>query len=149
MKVSECMTREVTTIAPDRTIRDAARLMSDRDIGAIPVGDNDRLVGMITDRDIAVRAIGRGKGPDTLIREVMTDEVLYCFEDEELNHVARNMGDIQVRRLPVMDRQKRLVGIVALGYIANGATSKRLVGEALSGISREGGPHDQSQTTAH
>ena len=136
MKVSECMTREVTTIAPDRTIRDAARLMSDRDIGAIPVGDNDRLVGMITDRDIAVRAIGRGKGPDTLIREVMTDEVLYCFEDEELNHVARNMGDIQVRRLPVMDRQKRLVGIVALGDLTVGKAHREAAEKALEGVSQ-------------
>jgi CBS domain-containing protein len=138
MKVSECMTRDVNTIAPDRTIREAARLMSSKDIGAIPVGDNDRLVGMITDRDIAVRAIGQGKGADTPVRDVMTRELMYCFEDEDVNHVARNMGDIQVRRLPVMSRDKRLVGIIALGDIACGATSKRLVGEALSGISREG-----------
>ena len=137
MKVSECMTRDVNTIAPDRTIRDAARLMADKDIGCIPVGENDKLVGMITDRDIAVRAVCEGKNPDTPIREVMTGELMYCFEDEDVNHVARNMGDIQVRRLPVMSRDKRLVGIIALGDIACGATSKRLVGEALSGISRE------------
>jgi CBS domain-containing protein len=137
MKVSECMTRDVNTIAPDRTIRDAAKLMADKDIGCIPVGENDKLVGMITDRDIAIRAVCEGKNPDTPIREVMTGELMYCFEDEDVNHVARNMGDIQVRRLPVMSRDKRLVGIIALGDIACGATSKRLVGEALSGISRE------------
>jgi CBS domain-containing protein len=137
MKVSECMTRDVNTIAPDRTIRDAARLMADKDIGCIPVGENDKLVGMITDRDIAIRAVCEGKNPDTPIRDVMTGELMYCFEDEDVNHVARNMGDIQVRRLPVMSRDKRLVGIIALGDIACGATSKRLVGEALSGISRE------------
>jgi CBS domain-containing protein len=137
MKVSECMTRDVNTIAPDRSIRDAAKLMADKDIGCIPVGEHDKLVGMITDRDIAIRAVCEGKNPDTPIREVMTGELMYCFEDEDVNHVARNMGDIQVRRLPVMSRDKRLVGIIALGDIACGATSKRLVGEALSGISRE------------
>ena len=144
MKVSECMTRGVATIAPGRSIRDAARLMAEKDVGAIPVGENDRLVGMITDRDIAIRAVCEGKGPDTRIQDVMTGELMYCFEDEDVNHVARNMGDIQVRRLPVMSRDKRLVGIIALGDIACGATSKRLVGEALSGISREGGTHDQA-----
>ena len=142
MKVSDCMTRDVTTIAPDRTIREAARIMGEKDIGALPVGDGDRLVGMITDRDIAVRAVCEGKGPDTKISEVMTGELMYCFEDEDINHVARNMGDIQVRRLPVMSRGKRLVGIIALADIACGATSKRLVGEALSGISREGSSLD-------
>ena len=144
MKVSECMTRDVSTIAPDRPIRDAARLMADKDIGCIPVGENDRLVGMITDRDIAIRAVCEGKAPDTPIREVMTGELMYCFEDEDVSHVARNMGDIQVRRLPVMSRDKRLVGIIALGDIATGATSKRLVGEALSGISREDTGREQA-----
>ena len=144
MKISDCMTREVTTISPDRTIRDVAKMMAEIDAGAVPVGENDRLVGMITDRDIAIRAVARGLGPDTRIQDVMTGELMYCFEDEDVNHVARNMGDIQVRRLPVMSRDKRLVGIIALGDIACGATSKRLVGEALSGISREGGTHDQA-----
>jgi CBS domain-containing protein len=143
MKVSECMTPAVTTIAAGQTIRDAARLMAEKDVGAIPVAENDRLIGMITDRDIAVRAVCEGKAPDTPVREVMTPELMYCYDDEDVNHVARNMGDIQVRRLPVMSRDKRLVGIIALGDIACGATSKRLVGEALSGISREGGEHAQ------
>ena len=145
MKVSECMTRDVSTISPDRTIRDAAKLMASKDVGCIPVGEDDKLVGMITDRDIAIRAVCEGRSPETPIREIMTGELMYCFEDEDVNHVARNMGDIQVRRLPVMSRDKRLVGIIALGDIACGATSKRLVGEALSGISREGA-HDPSST---
>lgn len=140
MKVSECMTREVTTIAPDRTIRDAARLMSDRDIGALPVGENDRLVGMITDRDIAVRAVAAGKGPDTPVREVMSKDIKYCYDDEDLDHVAKNMADIRVRRLPVVNRDKRLVGIISLGDVAN-KEGEQPAGKAVAGVSRPGGPH--------
>src|ERR1700752_3255937 len=114
MKVSECMTREVRTIAPNQSLRDAARLMAELDVGALPVGEDDRLVGMITDRDIVVRAVCEGKGPDTNVRDVMSPELKYCFEDDDIDHVARNMGDIQLRRLPVMSREKRLVGIVSI-----------------------------------
>jgi CBS domain-containing protein len=143
MKISDCMTRQVRTIAPERSIQDAARLMAEMDVGALPVGDNDRLVGMITDRDIAVRAVGEGKGPQTPIRDVMSEEIKYCYEDDELEDVARNMGDIQVRRLPVLNREKRLVGIVALGDLASSDADNECVGEALEGISREGGKHNQ------
>jgi CBS domain-containing protein len=113
------------------------------DAGALPVGENDRLVGMITDRDITVRAVGAGKGPDTPIREVMSKDVRYCFEDDELDEVAENMADIKVRRLPVLNRDKRLVGILSLGDIAltEGAGS---AGSALCGISEPGGEHSQS-----
>jgi CBS domain-containing protein len=140
------MTRDVRTISPDRTIREAAQTMVAMDLGVLPVGENDRLVGMITDRDIAVRAVAEGKGSDTPIREVMTQDVQYCFEDEDVDSVASNMGDIQVRRLPVLSRSKRLVGIVALGDLACGETDKQTVGEALGSISRHGGQHTQ---TAH
>src|SRR5919106_2528200 len=118
MRVSEAMTREVRVANPGQTIRDVAKIMAEIDAGAIPVGENDRLVGMITDRDIAIRAVARGKGPDTPVREVMSGELKYCFEDEDLERVAKNMGDIQVRRLPVVSRDKRLVGIVSLGDVA-------------------------------
>ena len=135
MRVSEAMTRDVCLARPDQTLKEAAQLMSRADIGSLPVEENDRLIGMITDRDIAVRAVAQGKGPDTPIREAMTSEVKYCFEDEDIDHVAHNMGDQQIRRLPVVDRQKRLVGVVALGDVAlcpaNGSA-----GEALSQISR-------------
>src|SRR5438045_5501419 len=110
MRVSEAMTREVRVANPDQSIREVARIMAEIDAGALPVGDNDRLVGMITDRDIAIRAVAAGKPPTTPIREVMSSEVKYCFEDEDLSHVAENMGDIKVRRLPVLNREKRLVG---------------------------------------
>jgi CBS domain-containing protein len=132
---------------PHQTVEEIARLMCDADIGCLPVRDNDRLVGMVTDRDIAVRVIGCGKGPDTPVREVMSAEVKYCFEDEDLDDVAQNMGEQQIRRLPVLDRQKRLVGVLALGDVAlvdgNGSA-----GDALSQISRPGGDHSQSNDNA-
>jgi CBS domain-containing protein len=143
MRVAEAMTRDVRIASPDQTIRDAAGLMAQCDAGAIPVGENDRLVGMITDRDIAVRAVAAGKGPDTPVRDVMTPEIRYCFEDEDLQHVVKNMADIRVRRLPVVSRDKRLVGIVSLGDIALNE-GKKLAGEAISGVSKHGGPHSQS-----
>ena len=107
-------------------------------------GENDRLVGMITDRDIAVRAVAEHKGSDTPVREVMTRDVKYCFEDEDLEHVASNMADLRVRRLPVVDRDKRLVGIVSLGDVSL-VQGRGAAGDAVTGISRSGGPHSQSQ----
>ena len=145
MKVSDCMTRKVRVIEPEMSLREAARLMADLDAGVLPVGQNDRLVGMLTDRDIAIRAIGAGKGPDTRVSDIMSAEVKYCFEDEDIDHVVRNMGDLQVRRLPVMNRDKRLVGIVTLDDIAtHRRTDCEVVGEALGSISRQGGTHSQS-----
>jgi CBS domain-containing protein len=118
MKVSEAMTRDVRVANPAETIRQAAQTMAQLDAGVLPVGENDRLVGMITDRDIAVRAVAAGKAPDTPIRDIMSSDVCYCFDDQDINDVAINMADIQVRRLPVVDRNKRLVGILSLGDIA-------------------------------
>ena len=119
MKVKDAMTRDVRLVRPNQSIREAAHLMAELDIGCLPVEDNDRMVGMITDRDIAVRAVSEGRGPDTPIREVMSREVKYCFDDQSVDEVTRNMGDIRVRRLPVVDRNKRLVGILSLGDLAD------------------------------
>lgn len=143
MKVREAMTNDVCLAHPDRTIREAAQMMTEHDIGALPIGENDRLVGMITDRDITVRAVANGKGPDTKIRDVMSEQVMYCFEDEDVADVAQNMGDIKVRRLPVLNRDKRMVGIVSIGDVAvkQGA---RQAGRAVAGISTPGGAHSQS-----
>jgi CBS domain-containing protein len=143
MRVSEAMTRDVRVTTPGQSIREAAKLMAELDAGAIPVGDSDRLVGIITDRDIAIRAVAAGKSPDTPVREVMSSSVKYCFEDEELDHVAKNMGDIRVRRLPVVNRDKRLVGIVSLGDVAL-ARGHEVAGEAVTGVSQRGGPHSQT-----
>ncbi|HYL24420.1 MAG TPA: CBS domain-containing protein [Burkholderiales bacterium] len=144
MRVSEAMTREVRVASPGQSIREVAKVMAEIDAGAMPVGDDDRLVGMITDRDIAIRAVAQGKGPDTPVREVMsTDQVLYCYEDEDLAHVAQNMGQQQVRRLPVVNREKRLVGIVSLGDVAQ--TEARSANKAVKGVTRPGAQHNQSQ----
>ncbi len=140
MRVNEAMSRDVRVADPQQGIREAAKIMAEIDAGALPVGENDRLVGMITDRDIAVRAVAEGKGPDTPVRDVMSKDVKYCFEDEELDHVSKNMADIQVKRLPVVNRDKRLVGILALGDIA-GKAGPRVTGRATEGISRPGGKH--------
>lgn len=142
MRVSEAMTREVRVANPGQSIREVAKIMAEIDAGAMPVGEDDRLVGMITDRDIAIRAVGQGKGPDTPVREVMsTEQVLYCYEDEDLDHVAKNMSEQQVRRLPVVSRDKRLVGIVSLGNIAQRET--RSANKAVKGVTKPGGAHQQ------
>jgi CBS domain-containing protein len=117
--------------------------MAELDAGIMPVREGDRLVGMITDRDIAVRAVAAGKGTDTSVREVMTEDVKYCFEDEDTDDVARNMADLQVRRLPVLTRDKRLVGIISLGDMAVSDESGK-AGEAVAGISQPGGQHSQT-----
>lgn len=144
MKVREAMTPDVRLVRPDQTIKDAAHLMAELDIGCLPVEESDRMVGMITDRDIAVRAIAEGRGPETAIREVMSREVKYCYDDQSVDDVTRNMADIRVRRLPVVDRNKRLVGILSLGDLAIDESAQDEAAEALGGISRPGGQHSQS-----
>jgi CBS domain-containing protein len=143
MKVSDAMSRKVQLAAPNQTICDVARIMADIDAGVLPVQENDRLVGMITDRDIAIRAVAQHKSPDTKVSEVMSREVLYCFEDQEIDEVARNMGDVKVRRLPVMNRSKRLVGILSLGDLSR-EHEDTAAEQAMSQISQPGGKHSQS-----
>lgn len=143
MRISEAMTRDVHLARPDQTIQDAAKLMAEIDSGALPVTDGDRLIGMVTDRDLAIRAVAQGKGPQTSVREVMSPDVKYCFDDEDTQEVAHNMADIQMRRLPVVNRDKRLVGIISLGDLAT-SEGARPAGEALKGISEPGGPRSQS-----
>ena len=145
MQVREAMTPDVQLVHPGQTIYEAARLMADGDIGALPVADNDRLVGVITDRDIAVRGVAGGLGPDTKIADLMSHKVMYCFDDDELDDVANNMGRIQVRRLPVVNRNKRLVGIVSVGDVASYGDATK-TGQSVAGISAPGGVHSQ---TAH
>ncbi|MBH5402363.1 CBS domain-containing protein [Bradyrhizobium sp. CNPSo 4010] len=140
-KISEVMTRDAKVVNPTDTIQDAAKLMKQCDCGVLPVGDGDRLVGMITDRDIAVRCIADGKGPDSKVRDAMSHEVKYCFEDEDISHVCANMSEIQVRRLPVLDRNKRLVGIVSLSDLARQSAG---TAKALHGIVRPSQQHNQS-----
>jgi CBS domain-containing protein len=119
MKISDIMTRNVRVVAPDRTIQEAARLMDEMNVGSLPVCDGRRLRGMVTDRDITVRATAAGLPPDTTrVRDVMSDHVWWCFDDDDVDHIVQLMSDHQIRRLPVVDRDKHLVGIVALGDLA-------------------------------
>jgi CBS domain-containing protein len=141
MRISECMTRDVQLAAPDMSLRDAGRMMADCDAGALPVGDNDRIVGMITDRDMAIRGLARGLGPDAPVRQAMSEEVRYCFDDEAADEVLHMMAEQKVRRLPVLNRDKRLVGIISLGDLSK--TQEARSGEALSHIARPGGQHQQ------
>jgi CBS domain-containing protein len=140
MRVSDVMTSDVKIMSPDETIKQAAMMMSKMEIGLLPVGENDRLVGMISDRDIALRGVAEGMGPDARIRDVMTKDVQYCFDDEDTEEISMKMADCQVRRLPVLNRDKRLIGIVSLGDMSRLSSE---AARALAGISRPGGQHTQ------
>jgi CBS domain-containing protein len=116
--INQVMTPDIVIARPEQTIADAARLMAKADIGSLPVGDDDRLVGMLTDRDIVIRAVAQGLPADTPVRDVMTATIRYCYDDQDVAEVARNMAELGVRRLPVVNRDKRIVGFVALSNIA-------------------------------
>jgi len=142
MKLSEVMTREVQTVSPDQPVQQAASLMLSADAGSIPVTDGERLIGMITDRDIAVRGIAKGLGPDTLVRELMTGDVLSARENDDVGDVATKMSEAQVRRIPIIDSDEKLCGIVSLGDLSReGDSSSATV--ALEGVSQLGGQHQQ------
>lgn len=142
MKVSEVMTRDVQTVRPDQSAREAAGFMLRADAGAIPVTEGDRLIGMITDRDIAVRGVAEGHGPDTPVRELMTNDIVSARLDDDTDDVAARMSEAQVRRIPVIDDQQKLCGIVSLADLSqqgdDGAAE-----QALEGVSQPGGQHQQ------
>src|SRR5687768_2238281 len=142
MRISDVMTREVATVRPDQTAQEAANFMLNSDAGSIPVTDGDRLIGMITDRDIAVRGIAKGHGPDTPVRELMTSGLICARIDDDVEEVATKMSEAQVRRLPVIDESEKLVGIVSLGDLSR-ETDGEVAHEALEGVSAEGGQHQQ------
>jgi CBS domain-containing protein len=142
MKISEVMTRDVETIRPDQTAQEAARFMLSADAGSIPVADGGRLIGMITDRDIAVRGVAKGYGPDTPVRELMTDDIVCARESDEVEDVATKMSEAQVRRLPVIDEQEQLCGIVSIGDLSR-ETDTDTAAQALEGVSQPGGQHQQ------
>jgi CBS domain-containing protein len=142
MLVKEAMTRNPEVAAPEETLEDAARVMLDLDIGAMPVCEDGRLVGMVTDRDIAVRGVAQGKGPTATLRDVMSIDAVHCLEDEEIEEVSRRLAEQQVKRLPVLDREQKLVGMLALSDVA-GTGGRKAAGEAEAGIARPGGLHSQ------
>ena len=135
MQVSEVMTRDIAIALPGDSLRQAAAVMAGIDAGILPVRDGDRLVGMLTDRDITVRAVAAGRDPNQCeVREVMSTDIKYMYEDETVEDAARNMAQLQVRRLPVLNRNKRLVGMVSLGDLA--VSEKRTAADALAGVSQ-------------
>jgi CBS domain-containing protein len=144
MRIADVMTRDVRVVQPDRTVREAARLMDELNVGALPVCDGRRLIGMITDRDITVRAVAAGLSPgETAVEEVMSADVSWCFDDDDVDDVVETMSRRQIRRIPVVDRAKRLVGIVALGDLAT--DQEEDAGRALRRISTPSEP-DRSGT---
>ena len=142
MKISDVMTRDVETIRPDQTAQEAAAFMVSADAGSIPVTDGDKLIGMITDRDIAVRGVAKGHGPDALVSDLMTSGLICVRADEDVADVAAKMSEAQVRRLPVIDETQKLVGIVSLGDLSR-ETHGEEAHHALEGVSAEGGDHRQ------
>jgi CBS domain-containing protein len=144
--VADVMSSNVRVVNPEETVQQASRVMRDEDTGMLPVGEGDRLIGIVTDRDVALRLVAEGKDPTrTKVREVMSQDLKYVFEDEELAHVADNMAEQQIRRLPVVNRNKRLVGVISLGDLSRGSRSGHFAGRAMRGVARETGSQGPSR----
>jgi len=134
--LKELMSHDVHVIDPNSTIREAAQQMLKGNFGMLPVGENDRMIGAISDRDIVLRAVAEGLDSSTKVRDVMSDGVVWAYETDSVSVAAQRMSEHQVRRLPIVNAEKRLVGIVALGDFAVESTDLKLAGEALSEISK-------------
>ena len=135
MQIRDAMTKGVRVARPDAPVMELARRMRDEDIGSIPVAENDKLIGMVTDRNIVTRCVAEtGDVSQVRARDVMSPKVLYCFEDDAVVDVLANMREQQVRRLPVVNRDKRLVGVVSIGDLSQ--IEAKSAGSALQGISR-------------
>ncbi len=141
MQIKDVMSQQCEWIAPDATLEQAAQTMKQQDIGFLPVGENDKLIGAVTDRDIVTRAVADGSSFGTRVRDVMTEQIKYCFEDQAVDEICQNMSEIKVRRLPVVNRDKRLVGVVSLGNLSQAQAQQS--GEALQQITQ------QQQTAAN
>lgn len=140
MKVADAMNRGAHIVSANDPLKKAAQIMAEEGVGFLPVEDDDRLIGMITDRDIVTRCVAQGKDGSARVRDAMTNDVKYCFEDEDIDDVIENMADIQVRRMPVMNREKRLIGVLSLADVAR-LYSPDAVGMAFSGVVSPGGQH--------
>ncbi len=135
-KLKDLMSPDVQVIGPDETIREAAQQMRKGNFGMMPVGENDRMIGAISDRDIVIRAVAEGKDPNTMVRAIMSEGIVWAHEDDTVDDAARLMGKHQIRRLPIVNADKRLVGIVALGDFAVESSDIETAGEALAEISK-------------
>lgn len=140
MKIGDIMSRDVMLASPDMSLEEAARMMRDGDTGFLPVGENDRLIGAITDRDIVIRAVAEGRNPaSTRVREALTEKVVWCYDDEDATKVAQMMEEKQIRRLSIVNHDKRLVGVVSIGDLAVKLRRDEVAGHTLEGISRSTG----------
>ena len=140
--IRDLMTSNVETVGPDHTTKDAAAFMLSADTGSIPVCEDDKVIGMITDRDIAVRGVAEGKGPDCTVRDLMTGDVVCARDTDDAQSVAQRMSDAQVRRLPVLDASDRLVGMISLGDLSREG-GQEAASKALEGVSASGSQHQQ------
>ena len=138
MRIADCMSSTVHTIRPKETLKVASKVMLESDVGALPVTNGERLVGMITDRDIAVRGVAQGLGPNAQVQDAMSNKLYYCYGNQTVEEVAENMSDIKVRRLPVVDGEKRLIGIISIADIARHADVETCA-SAMKGVTTPGG----------
>ncbi|MGP1615296.1 MAG: CBS domain-containing protein [Pollutimonas bauzanensis] len=137
-QLKDVMTHNVKILNPDATIKDAARQMRDGGFGLMPIGEHDRMIGVISDRDIVIRAVAQGSDPNTKVRDLMSDTIMWAYENDSVEQACKIMSQNQIRRLPIVNADKRLVGIVALGDLAVDAADTEAASQALSGISRPG-----------
>lgn len=147
MLAKEIMTTNVEVGSPDMSVVEAARKMKEGDFGMLPIGENDRLVGSVTDRDITIRAVAEGKDINQcIVRDVMSKGIEYCFEDEDLDDIAERFSSHKIRRLPVLNREKRLVGILSLGDLSLSKLDPKKVEQTLSQVSEHSaGPSSSIQ----
>lgn len=137
MKIKDIMCEDFKVISPETSLRRAAEIMRDHDLGYLPIGENDRLVGAVTDRDIVIRGIAAGRDPvSTSVQRIMTGKVIYCFEHEEVRDAGEYMKDKQIRRLVVLNEDKRMVGVISLGDIARACNDDRLTGDIETGVAQ-------------
>eukprot|EP01121_Diplochlamys_sp_Union-15-3_P010664 TRINITY_DN3014_c0_g1_i2.p1 TRINITY_DN3014_c0_g1~~TRINITY_DN3014_c0_g1_i2.p1 ORF type:complete len:151 (-),score=40.58 TRINITY_DN3014_c0_g1_i2:42-494(-) len=145
-KIKNVMTKNVKLVGPDTTIQEAARKMKESDSGFLPIGKDDKLQGTVTDRDIVIRCIAEGADPkSTTVSKAMSNDIVYCFEDQDLRDAKKIMGEKQIRRLPVLNRDKRLVGVVSLGDLSEDTN----VDDAVSKISKDTGKPSQTEGKKH
>ncbi|ESQ77859.1 CBS domain-containing protein [Asticcacaulis sp. YBE204] len=137
MLVRQVMCTDVRIVHPSTSFREAAQMMRDRDCGFLPVGSNDRLQGAVTDRDIVIRGLAEGKKPDAPVSDVMSDRIIYCFDEDDVEDAARRMKRDQIRRLAVLNADRRLVGVVSLGDIARGCEDERLTGDIENAVAED------------
>ena len=135
-QIKDCMTQNCEWVAPTATLQEAAQTMQEQNLGFLPVGENDRLIGMVTDRDIVTRAVAQNWETNTQVRDVMTQKTYYCYDDQTAEEICQNMAELQIRRMPVVNRDKRLVGAVSLGDLAQN-TQAQTVGQTEQAITAE------------